>query len=84
MALEWFDREDGHAASWLYIEQQQQRRQGDGESLVLEQDTDNRQRFPCKDEREERQRQPRAKHREHRSKWQTTEREQTNKQKNAF
>lgn len=51
MALEWFHREDGHAASWLYIEQEQQ--QADGESLVLEQDTDNHQRFPCKDEREQ-------------------------------
>lgn len=49
MALEWFNREDGHAASWLYIEEQEQQ-QGDGESLVLEQDTDNHQRFPCNDE----------------------------------
>lgn len=37
MALEWFNREDGHGGSWLYIVQEQQ--QGDGESLVLEQDT---------------------------------------------
>lgn len=54
MVLEWVHREDGHAASWLYIEQQQQQ-QADGESPVLEQDTDNHQRFPCKDEREQRQ-----------------------------
>lgn len=66
MALEWFNREDGHAGSWLYIEQEQQ--QGDGDSLALEQDTDDHQRFPCKDEREERQRQPRAKHKERISK----------------
>lgn len=48
MALEWFHREDGHGSSWLYIVQEQQ--QGDGESLVLEQDTSAINAFTSKDE----------------------------------